>query len=237
VDAHYSVELSQAFVAGEEELKKLTDLLSNRIGSFEICAHCTDNVSRTFKTVKELAAYENARGKSICRISISSRSDDFKKRAEIDLSGSRWRGISLDIEARDDVVSRLRTEIKDLVDGMRPWYTVLHRVDFQSIAIFAYLLLGFVLLFVVGFNWISVNNSQQQNPSGSALAQLVAYSGIAALFIMGLVMNRVRDSLFPRAVFLIGQGKTRFQHLERIQWGVVVAFLVSFAAGVTLAIW
>jgi hypothetical protein len=38
-------------------------------------------------------------------------------------------------------------------------------------------------------------------------------------------------------VFLIGQGKNRFQQLERFQWGVIIAFIVSFAAGIIIAIW
>ena len=96
VNAHYTVELPQAFVVGEDELKKVADLLSDRIGNLEIRADCTDDVARTFTTVKELAAFENAKGKEIRRLHISARSDDFKKRATIDLSGSRWRGISLD---------------------------------------------------------------------------------------------------------------------------------------------
>src|SRR5262245_15378019 len=208
VDAHYSVELPQAFVVGEDELKKLADLLSDRIGNLEIRADSADDVARTFKTVKELAALENAKGKEIRRLHISARSDDFKKRATIDLSGSRWRGISLDFEARDDVVSRLRTEVLDLIGGMRPWYAVFQRVDFASNAFLAYLLFWFGLLIVVAFKWVPVDSTKDQNPSGSALAQfqLVIYGGIAILFAIGIVLNRFHDSFFPRAVFLIGQG-------------------------------
>src|SRR6266508_4840107 len=235
MDAHYSVELPQAFIVGDDELKKLADLLSNRIGNLEIRADCADDVARTCKNVKELAAFENAKGKEIRRLHISARSDDFEKRATIDLSGSRWRGISLDFEARDDVVSRLRTEVLELIGGMRPWYAGLHRVDFGSIAFLAYLLLWFGLLIVVAFNWIPVAGGKEQNPSASALGQLVVYGGIAFLFATGIVLNRFRDSVFPRAVFLIGQGKARFQHLDRIQWGIIIAFLVSFAAGVVIA--
>jgi hypothetical protein len=52
---------------------------------------------------------------------------------------------------------------------------------------------------------------------------------------MFLVGEEVRDSLFPSAVFTIGQGKSRFRDKERIQWGVGITFLVSLAAG--LVIW
>jgi hypothetical protein len=113
----------------------------------------------------------------------------------------------------------------------------LHRVDFASIAFLAYLILWFGLLIVVAFKWVPVDSSKELNPGDSALAQLVLYGGIIVLFAIGIVLNRFRDSLFPRAVFLIGQGKARFQHLERIQWGIIIAFIVSFAAGVVIAIW
>jgi hypothetical protein len=237
MDASYSVELSHAFVIGEDELKKLTRLLSDRIGALEIRADCADDVARTFTTLSELVAFENPQGKEIRRLYISARSDDFTKRATIDLFGSRWRGISLEFHARDDVVSRLRTEVLDVVGGMRPWYAVLHRADFVSISLIVYLLLWFGLLIAVAFKWIPVQASKEGNASGSAMAQLIVYGGIAVLFAMGIALNRFRDILFPRAVFLIGQGKARFQQLERFQWGVVIAFIVSFAAGVIIAIW
>lgn len=235
--AHYSVELPHAFIVGEEELNKLAKLLSDRIGNLEIRADCTDDVARTFKTVKELAAFENAKGKEIRRLHLFACSEDFEKRARIDLSGSRWRGISLDFEARDDVVSRLRTDILEIIGGMRPWYGALHRVDFGSIAFFAYLILWFGVLIVVASKWVQVDEVKQPSPSASALGQLILYGGIGVLFAMGIVLNRFRDSIFPRAVFLIGQEKARFQHLERIQWGVIVAFSVSFAAGAVIVIW
>lgn len=233
-DAHYSVELPQAFVVGKDELKKVADLLSDRIGNLEIRADCTDDVARMFATVENLAAFENAKGKEIRRLQFSARSGDFKKRAVIDLSDSRWRGISLDFEASDDVVSLLRTDILDLIGGMRPWYAALHRIDFASIALIAYFMLSFSLLIVFAFKWIQVDLSY------SALSALVVSGGIAilfAVFAIGIALNRFRDSLFPRAVFLIGQGIARFQQLERIHWGIIIAFIISFASGVAIFAW
>ncbi len=236
VDAHYSVELPQAFVAGEDELKKLASLLSDRIGNLEIRADCADGVARMFTTIEKLDAFENAKGKEIQRLRISSHSDDLKKRATIDLSGSRWKGISLDFEASDDIVSLLRADVLDLITGMQPWYTVLYRVDFVSIAVLAYFILWSILLIVVAFKWLPVDSSKEVDSSNSALAQLVVYGGIALLLAIGIALNRFRDLFFPHAVFSIGQGKARFKHLERIQWGIIIAFIISFAAGVVILV-
>jgi len=237
MDAQYSVEIPQAFIVGEHELKKLTDLLADRIGDCEIRADCVDDIARTFKTVREFAAFENAPRNEIRRLHISARSDDFKKRATVDLSGSRWRGISLGFEARDDVVSRLRTEVLDIIAGMRPWYSVLHRVDFVGISFLTYFLLWFASSLVVTFKWMPAGDAREEDPTSSAAAQLIVYGGIAVLFGMGFLLNWFRDSIFPRAVFVIGQGKNRFQHLERIQWGIVIAFVVSFVASAVIAVW
>ncbi len=235
--SHYSVELSQALVVGEDELKKLADLRSERIGQLEVWADCADDVSRTFKNVNELLAFENVRGKEIRRLHLSARSDDFEKRARIDFSGSRWPGIVLDFVGRDDVVSRLRTGVFDLVGGTLPWYAWLHRVDYGFVAILACFLTWFGSLTAVAFKWIPVDGSKEQNPSGSALAQLMVFGWFGVLLATGILLNRFRNSVFPRAVFLIGQGKSRFQHLERIQWGIVIAFIVSISAGlVTLVL-
>ena len=237
MDAHYTDELPQAFVIGEDELKRLSNLLSERIGTLDIQADCADNVARTFKNIKDLTGFDNARGRQIRRLRLSARSDDFKKRATINLSGSRWQGISLNFEARDDVVARLRAETLSIIEGMRPWYARLHRVDFVSTALFGYILLSIGALLAVAFKWVNVSDSKESNPRSSAIAQLVIYGGIAFLITGGVLLNRFRDSIFPRAVFLIGQGKGRFQHLERVQWGIVIAFIVSLLAGLIIVVW
>lgn len=237
MNAQYSIELPHPFVIGDDELKKIARLLADRIGNLEIRIDCTDDVSRTFNSVNELVTYDNPKTREIVRIYLNSRSDDFAKNATIIFSGSRWGGISLDFRARDDVVTRLRTEILDVIAGVRPWYNVVHRIDFLPIALVACLLLYFGLIVGVAFKLVRVEDSQEDDPSQSAVAQLVVFGGIALLIGVGILLNRFRDRVFPRAVFLIGQGRARFKHLERFQWGFIIAFVASFAAGLVIALW
>lgn len=236
-DAHYTVVLSQAFVAGENELKKLSDLLSDRIGPLEIRADCADEVTRTFKSVKELVAYENSRPKAIRCLRMVAHSEDFKKRASITLSGSQWRGISLDFDARDDVVSRLRADVLESLDGMRPWYSKLHRVDFVSMMLLAYFMLWIGLSIYFASHPSSGGTPKETSPSSSALGNLVIVGLVVLIFGTGITLNRFRDAIFPRAIFRIGQGEARFQHLERCQWGIVISFVVSFVGGAIIAVW
>lgn len=117
MDAHYSIELPHAFVVGPDAVKKLVALLNERIGGVAITVDCSDGITRDFTSVRELLAYENPKAKEIRRIRLRAHSDDYSKNASIDLSGIRWRGISLDFNAREDVVSRLRSSTLDLIAG------------------------------------------------------------------------------------------------------------------------
>ena len=64
---------------------------------------------------------------------------------------------------------------------------------------------------------------------------MIIYGSIGVLFAIGVGLNRVRSRLFPMMVLLIGHERQRFANLEKIQWGLVVAFFVSFVASVIVA--
>jgi hypothetical protein len=220
--ANYSSELKSAFVLGDEELRKLSRLLSERIGGVEYSAQCSDDVARTFTTLAELVNYENAKASHIRGLCISARSADYSKSATIRMSDSKQRCFSLDIDAREDVVARLRADVLNVVSGMSPWYAAFHQVNFLLILSAVALALSLA------------------RPAGVAATRIPISLAVAAIILLGaagFVLNRLRDRVFPRAVFLIGQGKARYQHLERCHWGIGIAFVVSFLAGLVIAVW
>lgn len=91
--AHYSENLSHAFVVGPADLKKLVELLQKRIGEVHISVDCIDKIKREFNTVKDLITYQNPKSKRIRSIYISARSNDYSKSAMIFLhDSSRFRG-------------------------------------------------------------------------------------------------------------------------------------------------
>jgi hypothetical protein len=122
MNVRYSKNLIQAFVAGDSGLKKLTELLQDRIGTVEIRAGYADGFSRDFETINDLIAYENPKSKEIHRVRLNACSEDSSKSATIDLPSSSGRGIAIDLTAPEDVVSKLREDTLDIIAGMRPWY-------------------------------------------------------------------------------------------------------------------
>lgn len=237
MDVRYSEELSQAFVVSPTDLKKLVELLQKRIGKVDISADCIDKIEREFDTIKDLIAYENSKSKRICRIHLSARSDNYSKSAAIVFRDPSWliSGVSINVNGREDVVSRLKEEIRDIVAGMRPWYDVFARIDLGTIISIGFLILLVVLSIFILFEWIPVSDStssDSDNAKGSAFS--IVFLVITSLGLWGFY--RLRRILFPRAVFTIGQGESRFRILETVHWGVVIAFFVSLAAGLVLLI-
>lgn len=240
MEAHYSVTMTTPFVIGPDQLETLSSLLRDEIGKVEILAECSDGFSRQFSSFQELVNYENPRSKEITRIQLTARSDGFTKNASIDISGSRWRGVSLDFRANEDAVDRLRTHTLDVFDGTRPWYGMVHNVDFVYAGCVALLLLWLSLL--AGFALRRVPGSDTPESTyttkrQSAIAQMANIAVLAAIFGIGIVLNRARDTIFPRAVFTIGQGAIRFRDLERWHWGLLIATFASLIAGFLIIAW
>jgi len=236
LQAECSLQLPYTFCVGEHHIKKLCDLFRQHIGSVEMVADCADDVRREFEDPEGLFAFENPKSKAVRGLRISARSDDYRVSAALDFRGSGWRGISLTIRASDTVVSNLKEGTLDILSGMRPWYSSLQRLDFLYALGVVWIVVYLALLSLVALKVFPSAQSKEDDASWSALARSSVW-GVAGIAIAGaLALNRVRDILFPPAVFLIGQGEQRFKCLEKFQW-LFVAFLVSLLPTLVIAVW
>ena len=236
----YSEELPQAFVVGPEELKKLVDQLQKRIGEISISADCIDNIQREFSTVKDLIDYENPKSKRICRIYLSARSEDYSKSATIAFreSPSFSGGVSLNITAREDVVVRLKDKILDIVEGTCRWYNPLTRFDLASATHWGiYWLFVFAVIILIGFlafKFGLISDDKEGIERRDQIRAFIMFPSFIVVILCFTFLSKPFKWLFPSGVFTIGQGKSRFETLKRVQWSVV-AFAVSLTAG--LVIW
>ena len=121
MDSRFEFELRDSFVLNIDQIKKMHALLSERIGKTEISADCVDDITRNFDSLNGLRDYENVKQKRIVNLRLNSRSEDFCKRASVDFT-DKWYfgGTRLKVEARDDVTTRLRSDLLDVISGIRP---------------------------------------------------------------------------------------------------------------------
>lgn len=211
----------------EDSLKKIEALLKRKIDKPKVKATCADNTEHEFNSVSDLTKYENSKSKRIKSIRFWSVKDgDWTKQARVSFTSYDFRTLDIEVTGTQATAPKLRDDIEEISEGLRAWYWPLYKIDFVS--------LMFGALFLL---WIAANiivRVQQGalilNDAGSddALGVLVALAIIA----VGSTAHLLRDRLFPRITFLIGQEIGRHRTLERVQWCVVIAFVVSVAAGI-----
>ena len=221
----YSKTVLQAFIAGAPELKKLVDLLEDRIGKVKISADCADGFSREFGTVDDLINYENPKSKEIIEVTLSTGLRHIDSEfAEVGLPSAE--GISIRFGASEDVVTKLREDTIDILEGMRPWYNILAICN-HSLAILIVPLILSVAAWSVD-RWLYEFSSK----IGITGVLIGLFTIIPAVLSLG---HKLCNFLVPWQVFMVGQGKSRFRNKERVRWVVGIGFLVSLAAG--LIIW
>lgn len=227
MDVHYSKEISQAFVIGSPELQEVVALFEKHIGKVDIRVKCSDDFSRDFDTLKELIAYRNPKSKKIHRIYLIAYSDDNEKSAAITFVDSTWSGILIDYKGPEDTVSQLKEETLDIIAGMRPKYDLIYRINFVNmvwIVLGILLVVGFLFTFSIMFlalGWVpavpETNRRDIMDRLGSIRIMLLIPQVI--FFVIAIFSNKILKSFFPKAVFTLGQGKSRFEHQEKSSAG------------------
>lgn len=232
--AEFRTTRNHAFVVHQDELSKIWRLLEDRIGPVNASVECSDDVVRKFDDWEQLASYDNPPMKKILELSIQSRSDGWEKSAKVKFSDSRWSPIHIEIEAPEKVGIEIKDKISDVLDGIKPWYSILTGVDFN------YLLSFFGVMYLVWY--IVFGRSLPASSSRSAAFYVLFFLVVLTL---GLVihlstqrLNKLWAWLFPVGFFALGQGEQRYKTVENIQWGIGIAFLVSLVAStVAIFLW
>lgn len=229
----FKFELRDAFVVRTEPLKKVYELLCERIGKTTITAECADDVTREFDSFNKLEQYENAKSKRILNLRLRATDEDWKKEATIEFT-DKWYfgGIQIKVQARDDVVTRLRSELLDIVAGLRPWYHMINRFDIVTLAGVG-LGTASVLLLIWNATY-GPDEVMDKTPRQQAVALLVGVGFVAIYSVLFYMLHRFRKVVFPHGTFAFGQEIHRIETAEKWRWGLLIAFLASLAAGIVL---
>ncbi|CAM5225897.1 hypothetical protein [Alishewanella longhuensis] len=228
MSASVSTERKDAFVLKHEQVKRIWKVFNLEFGSPTIIIRCSDEISREYENWKSFSSYENSPNKSIKRLIIKARSKDYSKRAKVEFSDEKYRIVDIDIDGSETVVTNLYDDISDILDGTKPWYSRLTKIDF-------FYVIGFV--FWAGFTCFDTDESPEKV---TTTKQAIAATTIAGLLFAVLAviwgLNKLRHRIFPIAYFAIGQGLQRYELDEKIRWGVIVAFVISISSSTVFAL-
>ena len=234
----FKLELKDGFVVTPESLKRICELFETRIGPVAISAECADDVTREFNGLSELKKYSNTKAKRILNLLVRASSSDYRKTGRINFI-DEWYfgGTKIEIEARDDVVERLRSEILDVVSSHRPWYNLVAKTDVANLALC--LSAGSIIVFLcyAALFAPSKPTSVDMSPRQTAIGYLAMAVMVGICVLLTSVAYLFKRKLFPRASFLIGQEAAHYQIMEKWRWNAVLGFVVSVAAGLLVLGW
>jgi len=216
---------TRTFVIEEKHIKDIWELLQSRIGPPEITILCTDDIERRYDTWKNFILFDNSKSKEIKEIAINAESKDHSKQASINFSSSISSQVYMRIKASEQVVVRLNSDIEDILDNVKPWYSKFVKIDFFYIIMFAFAF-GTMYFYITHPN-VETNNKSDGN---EALAVLVLLSIMATVVVVSILLNKLRSRYFPTSVFAIAKGLDRYKFDEKIRWTVIVGFVISVVA-------
>lgn len=221
-----------AFVLGPENVKRIWELLEQRVGAVTARAHGADSMRHEFETLNALIAFENASGKQLQSLELSATARDPRKEASVEFGGI-MNPISVSIAAGDtNQIALVRDDLLDAINGTKAWYSAISRID-----------LGWVLIAVVMFLGVVGTLAVGDSPPrpGLTLSQaiiqalvVVAFLGVSGFACWG--MHRLHKRYFPTSFFALGQGESRFALDDKVRWVVIVGFAISAFASLVVAI-
>lgn len=131
-------------------------------------------------------------------------------------------------------------QLDEWVSEAKAWYSRIANVDFVTFNFG--LLVGLILaLFVVAAIYILLggvsteNGGDAKSEDSSPLNAILILAAVMA-FLLGSILNVVRNRLFPVWTFAIGYGKKRYEGQKRLREFIGVAVIVSFLINVLAAL-
>lgn len=215
-----------AFVLTEPDVKKIWDSLESFFGAVSANVLFTDNIERYAGTLEQLLSFENSKKRSIKQIEFSSTAKNQENRCTVKFEDDYRRPIQVTASGEDEVITRFSDAFEEITDGFKPWYSRICNLDFVYI-------IGGVAF--IGLMLLRIMLPDTANHEPTELSRAVGILSFL-FFIMGALfftvwgLNKVQAYCFAVATFAIGQGIERYRVIEKIRWGVVIAFAVSFTA-------
>lgn len=232
MEAHLRTEREHPFVLTEADLNKIWKALEKDIGTVSAEINFTDSIERKVETFDDLISFENSMNKKINKIEIYGRSGTNDNRARVLFSDSRYRHIEISATGEDKAITSFGDSINEIIDGLKPWYAIISKLDF-------FYIIGFVCW--IAFMLLDIMTPDVANDKTVELDQgikiiLTMLGIIAAIALSIWGLNRLRSVYFPFASFAVGQGLERHRVQENVRWGVVIAFIVSLSASTVFAV-
>lgn len=215
-----------AFVLSSDDISKIWKKLESFNKLVTASVSFNDSIVRNVDLLSELLSFENSKNRKILRIELQAVSSDRKNITRVCFDNDQYNTVSISSSGDDEVVSKVAHDISEIVNGLRPWYSQICRID-----------IGLLLtsLLTVGFLIATLMTPEPEKKRVLTFLETAKLIGFTALFLLSMyyihkAISFLKIKIFPIATFSIGQGLQQYKLHENIRWGVIIAFIVSMAS-------
>ena len=216
-DSALRVYPKHAFVLRKDEIVALAEFLEETTGGdVDVVVESPDG-KREFSGLDEFLSYENASGRRIHKLGLSSRDDSTSVWASVEFDARSWATIPIWVSANapDDLASKICHRLTEITKRTKPWYSLLSG-HIGSVNV--------VLLLLIAPTLIQSFVGELSDARSNTLRILSA----------AVWLNFGRFWLLPRGSFALWQGAARRLSAKSLLSPIgvltVVSILVSLAA-------
>ncbi|MDZ7718223.1 MAG: hypothetical protein U5K72_05315 [Balneolaceae bacterium] len=223
--------INEAFIIESTDLNSIDKLLNELPGNSSFSIETSDGFKRDFESIEGVLSHENSSKNSIQKITINKYSNDPYLQLNISFKINNSHGISYFFSADDENLIPKFQRVIDLIEGTEAWYSKWTKRNFILDLILGIGLL-FILLSILPASGIIQTSNVEASTQNKAIVNLVIIGIIAATFLIGLLLNKIRTKIFPAGVFAIGQGIRRHRDIVSSRKFVLWGFGLFFSAAI-----
>ena len=221
-------EYRHALLVDSRELLNIEGSVTRNFGKPRVTASCQDGTTLVPDDVRSLLDFDNLAFRRIKEVQISA-GDPRTDRIIIEL-GASTRTARVSIDSDDDSKNvATAAELRNLIYEMKPWYSVLSRLNLIYILLGPWLIAGISISIAKLLGVLNVGEVQGLNTFDILNIGLLVVGVVCAL---GYVGNTLLHVLFPRVFFLIGKQKQVYTRLVAWRKALFVTFCLGMIASI-----
>lgn len=259
MQAFFNEKFTNGFILSETELTKICDIIDNRINkknySLKFRIHREDNILIQYDDKYSVLSEENSKINRISRLEIFSENKEFNLNLAFDKDDS----IKLSISSDDrDIVNLLSSDLRSY---LKAEVLTLRSIEIggafiKKIMMICMIFVSIIMMFMI-YETVNLSNADNisdilsssdlhtkinylitkktENTLGISKVTLPLLSGMLALLLIVIPMEKIIKYIFPVNIFYWGREKVRYDKYKEIKkqiiWGIIITFIVSILAG------
>lgn len=223
--ASAKIERKHAFIIDDQAITSLWKIFSDCGMTVEAAIKCSNNVVMNYANKEQLLEYPNEKSARIKSLEITGKRDSSGNDVSLNFGEDSLETISGSISCDPPELNTVKDQVSQVLEDIRPRYSVF--ATFSEIGLMVIVMS--VVLAVSGYTLRDLARTTPQEATKKVVftsayathVALVMLGIVIAMFAIPFCVQKVREYLFPKHIFALGEGKLRHDSLVKFRWAIL----------------